>query len=90
MTVKINIPHFLQHLAGNLDVAEVSGNTVGECLDDFVRRFPQTEKLIFDKDGMVLKYIDVFVNGESTYPEELARPVNDGDELSILLVAAGG
>ena len=29
-------------------------------------------------------------NGESTYPEELAKRVKDGDELNIVLMIAGG
>jgi hypothetical protein len=30
------------------------------------------------------------VNMESTYPEELAKPVRDGDEIHITLMLSGG
>ena len=90
MSVKINIPQFLQHLANDVKTADVNGSTVGECLNDLVKRFPQFEELLFDKNGKLLKYVDVYINEESTYPEELAKPVNDGDELYIMNIIAGG
>ncbi|MBE9522435.1 MAG: ThiS family protein, partial [Proteobacteria bacterium] len=35
-------------------------------------------------------YVDIYVNLESSYPEELAKPVMDGDKLSVTLMIAGG
>ncbi|MBI2979332.1 MAG: MoaD/ThiS family protein [Chloroflexi bacterium] len=32
----------------------------------------------------------IYVNEESAFPEELARPVKDGDELHIVTMIAGG
>ena len=90
MIVRINIPQFLQHLVNGVEVADVEGSTVGQCLNNLVKRFPHIEKWIFDKDGKLLKHVDIYVNGKSTYPEELAKPVNEGDELYILLAMAGG
>jgi len=45
---------------------------------------------IFDKHGKLLKHIEIFVNGRTTSPRELAAPVSDGDELSILILLSGG
>ena len=90
MGVEINIPQFLQHLTNGVKVAEVSGRTVGECLIDLVRQFPQLKALLFTKNGKLLKYLDVYINGESAYPEELAKPVSDGDELYIIKIIVGG
>ena len=80
----------MQPQADGAESAEVEGSTVGECLNQLVKRFPRIQNLLFDKGGKLLKYVDVYVNGKSTYPEELVKPVNDGDELQILLVIAGG
>ena len=90
MSVNIKIPQFLQHLTGNVKVADVNGSTVGGCLRDLAKRFPPIEQLLFDKDGKVLAQVDIFVNGESIYPEELSKPVNAGDELYIMFVISGG
>jgi len=90
VSVAINIPQFLQHLAGDVKVADVNGRTVGECLNDLAKQFPQLEARLFGKDGKLLKYLDVYINGESAYPEELAKLVNDGDKLHIVNIIVGG
>ena len=71
-------------------MAEVNGNTVGECLKHLVKQFPGIEKELFDKNGKLDSSYDIYVNGESTYPERLAKSVKDGDELSIILIIGGG
>ncbi len=90
MSVKINIPQFLQHLADNVKVTDVDGRTVGECLGALVNRFPQFKALLFDKKGKLQKHLDVYINGKSAYPEELSMQVNDGDEIHIVNVIVGG
>ncbi len=90
MSVKINIHPVLQHFTSDQDVVEVGGHTVGDCLKELVARFPEVRQGLFDKDGKLLNYVDVYVNGESAYPEELARSVRDGDELHLVMVIAGG
>ena len=45
---------------------------------------------LFDTDGELLAYLDVYVNGESAYPEGLKKPVKDGNELSVILMIGGG
>ncbi len=90
MSVKINIHPILHHFTNDQDVVEVKGSTVGECLEQLTAQFPEVKKGLFDKDDKLLNYVDVYVNGESAYPEELARSVRDGDELHIVLTIAGG
>ena len=89
MRCSVNIPLFLEHLA-NVTSAEVFGNSVGECLDYFVKQFPPAKKLLFDESGRLLGHIDIYVNGVSTFPLELARPVKDGDAISMLYLIVGG
>ena len=90
MGVRINIHQTLRHLTNGQGMAEVNGTTVGECLNELVQQFPGMETRLFDKKGRLLNYVDIYVNRESSYPEELAKPVKDGDELSITLMIAGG
>ena len=71
-------------------IAEVNGDTVGQCLDNLIKQFPDIKKALFDKNGKLLNYIDIYVNKESAYPEELAKPVKEGDELHIVITIAGG
>ncbi len=90
MSVKIDIPSYFQPFAGNMEVIEVNGNTVGQCLDHLVEQFPDIEKKLFAKNGNLLGYVSIYVNGEDAYPEDLAKTVKDGDEVYILYTIGGG
>jgi molybdopterin synthase sulfur carrier subunit len=90
MSIRVNIHQALRHLTNNQAEVQVKGATVGECLNDLVRQFPGVKSKIFGKNGKLLNYVDIFVNLESSYPEELAMPVKDGDSLHITLIISGG
>ena len=90
MGIAIKIHPILSQYTGDRDKAEVSGSTVGECLDELVEQFPAIEKELFNKNGGLLHYISIWVNGEDAYPAELAKQVKDGDELYLLPLFAGG
>ncbi len=90
MGVKIGIPPFLFQLVNNNKEVIVEGKTVGDCLQSLIKRFPRVGKIILDKEGKLLRHIDVYVNGISVYPEDLTQAVKDGDELYIINIIAGG
>ena len=90
MSIRINIHPSLYHLTNNQDIAEVNGTTIGQCLKQLIKQFPDMEEALFDSNGKLLNYVDVYVNMESAYPEELARSVVDGDEIHITVMLAGG
>ncbi|TET72918.1 MAG: ThiS family protein [Candidatus Aminicenantes bacterium] len=90
MSVKVKIHQTLRHLTNGQGTVEVSGNTVGECLYDLVKQFPGIKPKIFDNKGKLLNYVDIYVNLESSYPEELAMSVKDGDRLHITIIIGGG
>ena len=90
MSVKIHIRPGMEQLAHGQGVVEVKGKTVGECLKQLVKMFPEMKSGLFAENGKLLDYIDIFVNGKSSYPEELNKVVKDGDELYILRVLGGG
>ena len=88
--IKINIPSYMQSFTNNMEVVEVNGSTVGKCLSHLVKQFPGMKKQLFSKDGDLFENIIISVNGKSAYPEQLAKPVKEGDELNILFVIGGG
>jgi len=90
MGVKINIQQNLQYLTNNQDVIEVDGSNVGECLEQLVRLFPDLEKELSSKNKTLLDYVVILINGKSAYPNESARLVKDGDEITVMLMIAGG
>ncbi len=90
MSVRINVPSGMWRFTQEQEVIEVDGSTVGECLNHLVGQFPSIGNELLDEDGKVLQYVDIYVNGKSSFPEELAKPVKDGDKLYILRLIAGG
>ncbi len=90
MSIAVNIPPFLQSLADDVKRIDVSGSTVGECLDELVKRYPQLKARLFTGVGKMHKGFNIFINGESAYPDVLARPVEDGDIIHIAHPIFGG
>jgi len=90
MSIKISIPSYMRSFTNNTGVVEVNGSTVGECLNHLFKQFPRMRKQLFSRSGSLFENIIISINGESAYPEQLAKPVKDGDELKILFIIGGG
>ncbi len=90
MSVKVNLHPSLAKLADGQTVVEVNGDTVGQCLEQLATRFPRLKKRLFEKDGALSRILEIYVNGESAYPDELATAVKDGDELDTVVLISGG
>jgi len=70
---------------------EVNGKTVGECLDDLIRQYPESKNWLFDQDGLLRVLISI--NNVETVvldKEGLGRILNADDELQIFAVIGGG
>jgi molybdopterin converting factor small subunit len=90
MSPRVNVQYFLPHLTHDRDTVDVEGRTVRECLDRMVELFPPMKRWLFREDGQLANFIDVFVNLESTFPDELTRPVKEGDEIFIVMMLNAG
>ena len=89
MSVKIHIHTTHRQITNGLEVVEVEGKTVGECLRDLVNKYPPLEKEIF-KSGKLNSLVEVYLNGESAYPNELIKPVKDGDKINLVYMLSSG
>ena len=90
MSIKMKLHTMLQECADGKEEVEVEGITVGECINDLIRQYPATKNELFDRRGRLLGFFDIYVNAVSSYPEELKKAVNDGDEITITVFLAGG
>lgn len=90
MSVKIKIPSYMKSFTDDKETVELTGSTVGECLDYLVKQLPDIKKQIFSEDNNLFENIIISVNGESAYPEQMDKPVKDGDELDIIFIIGGG
>lgn len=90
MSVKVHIHKtHRQHTDGKKDVY-AEGGTVGQCLQYLVCLYPGLKKALFDDKGGLKKVIEVYLNLESAYPDELSKAVKEGDEIHLTLMIAGG
>ena len=69
---------------------EVEGGTVRECLAAVGARFPGFSEQIFDAQGQVHRFVDLFINGDEIGRAEIDRPVAESDRVEILAAIAGG
>jgi molybdopterin converting factor small subunit len=90
VSVKISLHKTHRRFAGGLQTVEVRGQTVGDCLDHLTGEYPELGEALFEKKGKLRRHVEVFLNLLSTYPQELATPVNDGDEIYVIVMLAGG
>lgn len=90
MSIKIHIHPSLRHITDDREVVEVDGRSVGECFKNLITEYPGLDEWLFEEKEKLSKYIDIFVNDESAHPEDLIKPVKDGDEIYILMQIAGG
>ena len=90
MPVKVHIHTTHRRFTNGAEVVAAEGNTVGQCLDHLVKQFPGMGKALFAKKDRLLNTIEIYVNHASAYPNELARPVKDGDDIHLVVMLAGG
>jgi len=91
MSIKILIPTALRQYAQNRDSVEVSGKNAGELLENLTREFPDLKKHLYDEDGKVRNFVNIYVNDDDIrYLQSYETEVNDGDIISIIPSVAGG
>jgi len=89
MAIEISLHRTHRRHTDGKEIIEVEGKTVGECLKDLVTKYPPLYKEIF-KNNKLNALIEVYLNGASAYPDELAKPVKDGDRISLVYMLSSG
>ena len=90
MAAKIHIHTTHRQFTNGSEVVSVEGNTVGECLNQLIKQHPGMEKALFAKKDKLLNTVEIYLNHATAYPNELLKPVKDGDEIHLLVMLAGG
>lgn len=91
MSVSVRLPTIMRtHAGGNSEVT-AEGSTVGEVVDDLVRRFPGIAANLKSPEGGIHKFVNLYVNDEDIrYLDKLDTKVGAGDQIAILPAVAGG
>jgi molybdopterin synthase sulfur carrier subunit len=91
MVCRIKIPGDLKDKTNGETIANMEGDTVGECIEALVCRFPDLKGEILDDQGGLLLKWSISVNNQiADTSDELAQPVKEGDLISLLPMIAGG
>ena len=88
---KVLIPTALRQYADKKDSVELVGANVGEVLSALTAQFPDLKKQIFNDEGKLRSFVNVYLNDEDIrYLKKNETPVAAGDTLSIVPSIAGG
>src|SRR5580692_3856070 len=88
---KVLIPTPLRQFTAKHDSVELEGGTVGEVLTELIAKFPDLRKQIFNDEGKLRSFVNVYLNDEDIrYLEKEATTVVSSDTLSIVPSIAGG
>ena len=88
---QIQIPSPLRQYSGKEASVEVPGKTVGEALASLVSQHPELKRHLYNDDGKLRAFVNVYVNDEDMrYLEKEATALKEGDTISIVPSIAGG
>src|SRR5947209_11047072 len=88
---KVLIPTPLRQFTGKQDAVSASGSTVGEVLAALTTEFPDLRKQIFNDEGKVRSFVNVYLNDEDIrYLSKDATPAKESDTISLVPSIAGG
>ncbi|MCK5100617.1 MAG: MoaD/ThiS family protein [Desulfobacteraceae bacterium] len=90
MGVEINIHLTHRQHTDNKKSVEVEGKTIGEAINNLCIQYPGLKPDLFDDKGKLLNHIEIYLNSESAYPDELIKNTKDGDIIHITAIFAGG
>jgi molybdopterin converting factor small subunit len=90
MSATLSIHKTHRQYTSGLDTVQVDGDTIGDCLNALIWRFPQMKAALFDGKGKLKNQIEIYLNMESAYPNELIKKVHAGDQIHITVLLAGG
>ena len=87
----VRIPTPLRKLTNDLEVVSAAGANVGEVLENLEKAFPGMRERLYDAQGSVRRTLLIYVNDEDIREQqELATPIKDNDEVSLIPAYAGG
>ncbi len=91
MSIKVMIPTPLRQYTDKKDTVEIDGNSAGEILDELTKKYSQLRKHLYDENGELRSYVNIYVNDEDIrYLQKSNTALNETDIVSIIPSIAGG
>ena len=86
-TIRIPVP--LRKLVGGSEEIKTFGKTLNECLQLLCLSYPDIKDRIYDENGEVRRFINIFVNDEDMR-FLFSDVIHEEDVISIVPAIAGG
>lgn len=87
----VRIPTPLRPLTQNQDEVKAEGATIREVIADLEKHYPGLGAKLLDKEGALVRYINVFHNDEDIrFLNELDTAVSANDRIALVPAIAGG
>lgn len=91
MAILVRIPAPLRRFTDERPTVEAEGRTISDVLQDIGSRYPGVQSRLYDEDGGLRSFINVYLNEEDIrFLDGEETPVKDGDRLSLVPAIAGG
>ena len=91
MANDVLIPTPLRAYAGQQEIVQVEGKTVGELLQNLTAKYSELHNHLYNEDGRLRSFVNVYLNDDDIrYLDKEATAVKEGDTLSIVPSVAGG
>jgi molybdopterin converting factor small subunit len=87
----VRFPAMMKYYVDNQSEFEARGSTVAELLEDILLRYPALKPHLFDPQGNLRRYFNIFVNGVHVRDlDGMATALKADDKVILMASAAGG
>ncbi len=87
----LRIPTPLRSYTSGQSEVDLSGNTVGEIMNDLVTQYPALRPHLFNGENELRPFVNLFINEENIREMDgLATPLQEGDRVMLIPSIAGG
>lgn len=86
--MKVHIPSPLRSYTAQAAHVDAAGTTIDEVLRDLDRQFPGLRFRVVDEQGRLRRHMRVFLGDEVV--RDLATPVTEADDLTLMQALSGG
>ncbi|MDR2302200.1 MAG: MoaD/ThiS family protein [Deltaproteobacteria bacterium] len=91
MPIALKIPTALRGFTDGLNQVELEGETVGELLTKLTEKYPDLTTHLYDEDGTLRSFVNVFVDGENVKSlRGQQTKVRLGQSIMLVPAIAGG
>ena len=90
MSATVSIPTILQTLTANQKRINISGNNIGDIINNIENQYPGFKARVMS-DGKIHPFMNIYVNEDDIrFRENLNTEVSSNDLITILPAVAGG